>query len=82
MVSSQQTTAIPAIVYKNSMNTVISKLFSQVGYDVFDLPAALKTIFACLMLRLILPVIAEYTLTQLFNVLRHECKFDRFHGNW
>jgi len=78
-VSSQQTTAIPAIVYKKLNEYGIKQIaLRQVGYDVFDLPAAFENHIRLSNVAAYSPrAIAEYTLTQLFNVLRHSKKFDR-----
>jgi len=78
-VSSQQTTAIPAIVYKKLNEYGIKQIaLRQVGYDVFDLPAAFENHIRLSNVAAYSPrAIAEYTLTQLFNVLRHNKKFDR-----
>jgi len=50
----------------------------QVGYDVFDLPAAFANHVRLSNVAAYSPrAIAEYTLTQLFNLIRHNKKFDR-----
>ena len=64
-VSSQQTTAIPAIVYKKLNEYGIKQIaLRQVGYDVFDLPAAFENHIRLSNVAAYSPrAIAEYTLT-------------------
>ncbi|WP_349533599.1 D-2-hydroxyacid dehydrogenase [Leuconostoc citreum] len=78
-VTTQQTTAIPAPVYESLAGYGIKQLaLRQVGYDVFDLPAAFGQHIRLSNVAAYSPrAIAEYTLTQLLNILRHNKKFDR-----
>ena len=78
-VSTQQTTAMPAPVYQTlAANGIKQIALSQVGYDVFDLPAAFRHQLRLSNVAAYSPrAIAEYTLTQLLNILRHNKKFDR-----
>ncbi|MGX7042707.1 D-2-hydroxyacid dehydrogenase [Leuconostoc holzapfelii] len=78
-VSTQQTTAMPAPVYQVLAENGIKQIaLRQVGYDVFDLPAAFKHHLRLSNVAAYSPrAIAEYTLTQLFNILRHNKKYDR-----
>ena len=78
-VSTQQTTAMPAPVYQTlAANGIKQIALRQVGYDVFDLPAAFRHQLRLSNVAVYSPrAIAEYTLTQLLNILRHNKKFDR-----
>ena len=78
-VSTQQTTAMPAPVYQTlAANGIKQIALRQVGYDVFDLPAAFRHQLRLSNVAAYSPrAIAEYTLTQLLNILRHNKKFDR-----
>lgn len=78
-VSTQQTTAMPAPVYQTlAANGIKQIALRQVGYDVFDLPAAFRHQLRLSNVASYSPrAIAEYTLTQLLNILRHNKKFDR-----
>ena len=78
-ISTQQTTAMPAPIYKILANAGIKQIaLRQVGYDVFDLPAAFANKIRLSNVAAYSPrAIAEYTLTQLFNILRNSKKFDR-----
>lgn len=72
-VSTQQTTAMPAPVYQILAENGIKQIaLRQVGYDVFDVPAAFSQKIRLSNVAAYSPrAIAEYTLTQLFNILRH-----------
>ena len=78
-VSTQQTTAMPAVVYQRLAEQGIKQIaLRQVGYDVFDVPAAFNQNLRLSNVAAYSPrAVAEYTLTQLFNILRHNKKFDR-----
>ena len=78
-VSTQQTTVMPAAVYQTlAANGIKQIALRQVGYDVFDLPAAFRHQLRLSNVAAYSPrAIAEYTLTQLLNILRHNKKFDR-----
>lgn len=78
-VSTQQTTAMPAPVYQILAENGIKQIaLRQVGYDVFDVPAAFSQKIRLSNVAAYSPrAIAEYTLTQLFNILRHNKQFER-----
>lgn len=78
-VSTQQTTAMPAPVYQILAENGIKQIaLRQVGYDVFDVPAASSQKIRLSNVAAYSPrAIAEYTLTQLFNILRHNKQFER-----
>lgn len=78
-ISTQQTIAMPAPVYQTlAANGIKQIALRQVGYDVFDLPAAFRHQLRLSNVAAYSPrAIAEYTLTQLLNILRHNKKFDR-----
>lgn len=78
-VSTQQTTAMPAPVYQILAENGIKQIaLRQVGYDVFDIPAAFDQKIRLSNVAAYSPrAIAEYTLTQLFNILRHNKQFER-----
>lgn len=78
-VSTQQTTAMPAPVYQILAENGIKQIaLRQVGYDVFDVPAAFGQKIRLSNVAAYSPrAIAEYTLTQLFNILRHNKQFER-----
>ena len=78
-VSTQQTTAMPAPVYQILAENGIKQIaLRQVGYDVFDVPAAFSQQIRLSNVAAYSPrAIAEYTLTQLFNILRHNKQFER-----
>lgn len=78
-VSTQQTTAMPAPVYQILAENGIKQIaLRQVGYDVFDVPAAFNQKIRLSNVAAYSPrAIAEYTLTQLFNILRHNKQFER-----
>ncbi|WP_278391091.1 D-2-hydroxyacid dehydrogenase [Leuconostoc lactis] len=78
-VSTQQTTAMPAQVYQILAENGIKQIaLRQVGYDVFDVPAAFSQKIRLSNVAAYSPrAIAEYTLTQLFNILRHNKQFER-----
>lgn len=78
-VSTQQTTSVNPPVYERLSQLNIKQIaLRQVGYDVFDLPAAFVNHVRLSNVAAYSPrAIAEYTLTQLFNLIRHNKKFDR-----
>ncbi|HCU43369.1 D-2-hydroxyacid dehydrogenase [Leuconostoc falkenbergense] len=78
-VSTQQTTSVNPPVYERLSQLNIKQIaLRQVGYDVFDLPAAFANHVRLSNVAAYSPrAIAEYTLTQLFNLIRHNKKFDR-----
>ena len=78
-VTTQQTTDVPAPIYQKLASYGIKQIaLRQVGYDVFDLPAAFSNHIRLSNVAAYSPrAIAEYTLTQLFNILRNNKKFDR-----
>lgn len=78
-VSTQQTTAMPAPVYQILAENGIKQIaLRQVGYDVFDIPAAFDQKIRLSNVAAYSPrAIAEYALTQLFNILRHNKQFER-----
>ena len=78
-VSTQQTTSVNTPVYERLSQLNIKQIaLRQVGYDVFDLPAAFANHVRLSNVAAYSPrAIAEYTLTQLFNLIRHNKKFDR-----
>lgn len=78
-VSTQQTTVMPAPIYSKLAQFGIKQIaLRQVGYDVFDLPAAFENNIRLSNVAAYSPrAIAEYTLTQLMNILRNNKKFDR-----
>lgn len=78
-VSTQQTTSVnPPVCERLSQLNIKQIALRQVGYDVFDLPAAFANHVRLSNVAAYSPrAIAEYTLTQLFNLIRHNKKFDR-----
>lgn len=78
-VSTQQTTSVNPPVYERLSQLNIKQIaLRQVGYDVFDLSAAFANHVRLSNVAAYSPrAIAEYTLTQLFNLIRHNKKFDR-----
>ncbi|WP_337090080.1 D-2-hydroxyacid dehydrogenase [Leuconostoc pseudomesenteroides] len=78
-VSTQQTTSVNPPVYERLSQLNIKQIaLRQVGYDVFDLPAAFANHVRLSNVAAYSPrAIAEYTLAQLFNLIRHNKKFDR-----
>lgn len=78
-VSTQQTTSVNPPVYERLSQLNIKQIaLRQVGYDVFDLSAAFANHVRLSNVAVYSPrAIAEYTLTQLFNLIRHNKKFDR-----
>lgn len=78
-ITTQQTTAINAPVYAQLAQFNIKQIaIRQVGYDVLDLPEAFAHNIRLSNVAAYSPrAIAEYTLTQLFNLIRHNKKFDR-----
>ncbi|MFR8085617.1 MAG: D-2-hydroxyacid dehydrogenase, partial [Leuconostoc gelidum] len=78
-VTTQQTTDVPAPIYQKLASYGIKQIaLRQVGYDVFDLPAAFSNNIRLSNVAAYSPrAIAEYTLTQLFNILRNNKRFDR-----
>ncbi|MCT4410358.1 D-2-hydroxyacid dehydrogenase [Leuconostoc falkenbergense] len=78
-VSTQQTTSVNPPVYERLSQLNIKQIaLRQVGYDIFDLPAAFANHVRLSNVAAYSPrAIAEYTLTQLFNLIRHNKKFDR-----
>lgn len=82
----QQTIAIKPIVYQTLYELGIKQVsLRQVGYDVLDLPSAFASHIRLSNVAAYSPrAIAEFTLTQLFNMMRHQKAFDRatVKGDW
>lgn len=78
-ITTQQTTAINAPNYNQLAQFNIKQIaIRQVGYDVLNLPEAFANNIRLSNVAAYSPrAIAEYTLTQLFNLIRHNKKFER-----
>lgn len=78
-ITTQQTTAINAPIYNQLAQFNIKQIaIRQVGYDVLNLPEAFTNNIRLSNVAAYSPrAIAEYTLTQLFNLIRHNKKFER-----
>lgn len=78
-ITTQQTTAINAPIYNQLAQFNIKQItIRQVGYDVLNLPEAFANNIRLSNVAAYSPrAIAEYTLTQLFNLIRHNKKFER-----
>nr|MWN21796.1 hypothetical protein [Leuconostoc lactis] len=71
----EYTTLDDALLAENGIKQIALR---QVGYDVFDVPAAFSQKIRLSNVAAYSPrAIAEYTLTQLFNILRHNKQFER-----
>lgn len=78
-ITTQQTTSINAPIYNQLAQFNIKQIaIRQVGYDVLNLPEAFANNIRLSNVAAYSPrAIAEYTLTQLFNLIRHNKKFER-----
>ncbi|MGX4594426.1 D-2-hydroxyacid dehydrogenase [Leuconostoc sp. JNUCC 76] len=78
-ITTQQTTTINAPIYNQLAQFNIKQIaIRQVGYDVLNLPEAFANNIRLSNVAAYSPrAIAEYTLTQLFNLIRHNKKFER-----
>lgn len=78
-ITTQQTTSINAPIYNQLAQFNIKQIaIRQVGYDVLNLPEAFTNNIRLSNVAAYSPrAIAEYTLTQLFNLIRHNKKFER-----
>ncbi|KGO30176.1 D-2-hydroxyacid dehydrogenase [Oenococcus alcoholitolerans] len=85
-ISTQQTSAVPDAVYAKLVSFGIKQItIRQVGYDILNIPLLRKAGLRASNVAAYSPrAIAEYTLTQLLNLLRHNKQYYRAieKGNW